>query len=243
MIADLQLDKNISTHIENFVGEARKYLSSDLDSVILFGSAAEGRLRRHSDVNLIIVLNDFEVQKINQFREPYRIAHAAIKLNVMLLLKSEISLAADAFALKFADILGRHKVLFGEDPFKILRISRESQIARLKQTLLNLTLRIRERYVLISLREEQLIHVNNELSGPLRTIAATYLSLTGQPENSPKAALAKLIQDLNDAKYNKIPEIISRSREKDFLEPHEGSENLIANLDLLKNLYQLAERL
>ena len=52
-----------------------------------------------------------------------------------------------------------------------------ASIIRLKQTLLNLTLRLREAYVSRSLREEQLIATVADTAGPLRACAATLLEL------------------------------------------------------------------
>jgi hypothetical protein len=45
----------------------------------------------------------------------------------MFILESEIVVAKDAFAVKFADIVARHQVLYGNDPFAGLTISREAR--------------------------------------------------------------------------------------------------------------------
>ena len=85
-------------------------------------------------------------------REPMRLAQATVRMNVMFLLESEVPTAMDAFALKFTNIVSRRRVLYGTDPFVAVKPSRDAHIRRLKQVLLNLQLRLRERYVLPSLR-------------------------------------------------------------------------------------------
>ena len=105
---------------------------------------------------MLLVLKTFKQSSADRLREPMRLAHAAVQLNAMFLLEAEVHAAMDAFAVKFADISARHRVLFGTDPFAGLRPPRDSLVRRLKQVLLNLQLRLRERYVLVSLREEQL---------------------------------------------------------------------------------------
>ena len=46
----------------------------------------------------------------------------------------------------FADIIARHEVLYGPDPFIGLIVSREAALHRLLQVLVNLQLRLRERH-------------------------------------------------------------------------------------------------
>jgi len=98
---------------------------------VLFGSAAEGRLRPTSDVNVVVVLRRVDPKRLEAIGEAYRFAHAAIRLSAMFIRESEIAVAKDAFAVKFADIAARHEVLYGTDPFDGLTISREAARHRL----------------------------------------------------------------------------------------------------------------
>lgn len=193
------LPANISRALTSFVKAASQAFGDDLRAVVLYGSAAEGKLRVTSDVNVLVVLSAFEQGKADQLREPLRLAHAAVRLTAMFLLESEVSPAAEAFAVKFADIARRRRVLYGSDPFAGLTISRRAEIIRLKQTLLNLTLRLREAYVSRSLREEQLIVVIADAAGPLRSCAAALLELEGSSADSPKAALERVAASLSQA--------------------------------------------
>src|SRR4051812_12577206 len=53
------LPAHVASVLSDFAARARDVLADDLVSVVLFGSAAEGRLRPTSDVNLILVLRGF----------------------------------------------------------------------------------------------------------------------------------------------------------------------------------------
>ncbi len=170
---------NVDRALTEFVGEARRAFDTDLRAVVLYGSGAEGKLRVTSDVNVLLVLSAFEQNKADQLREPLRLAQAAIRLRTMFLLEPELQPAIAAFAVKFADIIRRRRVLYGDDPFAGLSISRGDAIVRLKQTLLNLTLRLREAYIARSLREEQLVAMIADMAGPLRSCAAALLELEG----------------------------------------------------------------
>ena len=186
------LPADVTHGLDDFVAAARDAFGDSLQSVVLYGSAAEGALRATSDVNVILVLDVFERARADRLREALRLAHASIRLRVMFLLAEEVAAAAEAFAQKFDDVRRRHRVLWGRDPFAALTPSRAALVARINQVLLNLTLRLRAAYVERSLREEQLVVVVADAASPLRTAAASLLELEGRPAVSPKAALREV---------------------------------------------------
>ncbi len=162
-----------------FLASTREALSSDLVSAVLFGSAAEGRLGPTSDVNLLLVLRSFAPDRVARIRDALLNAEAAIKLRVMFLLESEVASAAELFGQKFADILRRHRTVFGKDVLATLRVPRNAEIFRLKQILLNLVLRLREAYAARAHRPEQAARILADALGPLRAACATLLELEG----------------------------------------------------------------
>ena len=92
------------------------------------------------------------------------------------------------FAQKFADILRRHRVIFGEQVFANTQVPRDAEIFRLRQILLNLTLRLREAYVSRGQRPEQAARALADTWGPLRATAATLLELEGRPNSDQRRA-------------------------------------------------------
>ena len=210
------LPEPVSQALGLFVDAARAAFGENLRSLILFGSAAEGKLRATSDVNVLIVLRALERKQLDDIRQPLRTAQAAIDLQAMFVLESELAAAADAFANKFEDIRRRHVVLAGDDVVNTLTISREALLRRVRQVLLNLTLRLRDSYAEQSLREEQAAAVIADTAGPLRAAAASILELEGRPASDPKSALAALVAGSEFA--NVLPNI-SEARERKLLEP------------------------
>jgi predicted nucleotidyltransferase len=192
-IAELEgVPAGVATVLLMFVTAARKTLSTDLVSVVVFGSAAEGRLGPTSDVNLLLVLGAISPEKLGQLRDALLAAEAAIKLRILFLLESEVSDAAEFFAQKFADILRRHRTIYGKDVLATLKVSRGAEIFRLKQILLNLVLRLREAYVLRGHRPEQVTLILAETLGPLRAACATLLEVEGAPNTDSNVALASV---------------------------------------------------
>jgi hypothetical protein len=137
----------VAQGLTSFLDSALAIFGAELSSAILYGSAAEGRLRPASDVNLLLILKSFTATQADALRSPFAAAQAAIRLNAMFLLESEVEAAKTCFAQKFSDIVRRHRVLHGSDPFMGAQVPRAAVIQRVRQVLLNLTLRLREAYL------------------------------------------------------------------------------------------------
>ena len=236
------LSPEVQSHLDTFVSETQKAFGDQLRSVILYGSAAEGRLRATSDVNLLVVLRQFERSRVDQIREPFRTAEAAIQLGAMFLLEDEIRDAVEAFAVKFSDILVRRRVIFGDDPFAKLEIPRAEILRHVKQVLLNLRLRLRERYALVSLREEQLALVVADSAGTLRSSAMSLARIIGLSASSPREALQLVSEKLPGGPWGDVLNQISEAREQRFLAPGAGGALLFRIMELAKALYARAEQ-
>jgi predicted nucleotidyltransferase len=238
------LPRNVTSVLTGFVNSAKEAFGSDLRSVVLYGSGAEGKLRPTSDVNLILVLNAFSQQQADQLREPLRLAQAAINLRAMFLLESELRPATEAFAVKFGDIARRRRVLYGDDPFASVSVSRDDAIFRLKQTLLNLTLRMREAYVVRGLREEQLAALIADVAGPLRSCASTLLDLENRAAASPKEALETVSASLPDGPTRATDlQQISEARQRHALPTGVAAPLLFHLIDLARAMWTRAAAL
>ena len=229
--------------LADLVAAARSALGDTLESVVLFGSAAEGRLRRASDVNVIFVLTRFDAARVDALGDPMRAAQAAIRLAPMVLLRAEITHAAAAFAVKFADIVRRHRVLHGPDPFADLTIPRERLIARLTQVLLNLQLRLRASYLTRNAFDDPLIDVIVHTTSALRSTAATMRELEGLPRLSPRDSLAQIVGGLGDPRFTAVVEQMSEARERGVLAPSVPRQAVLALIDLTGALHERAMRL
>jgi predicted nucleotidyltransferase len=237
----MNVPDDVQRVLDGLIAAARETLGDALRSVVLFGSAAEGRLRATSDVNLLFVLRRFD-RSVDAFREPFRFAQTAVNVNAMFVLEHEIDAAAEAFAQKFADIARRHVVLHGDDVVSHISISPEALLTRLRQVLLNLTLRLRETYVERSLREEQCAIVVAETAGPLRTSAASILELEGRPAMTPKEALETLAPELS-SKFAELLPHLSEARERRALPAGRAAEILFATLELARAMHDRALRI
>lgn len=226
----------VATALTGFVTAAKASLDSDLRSIVLFGSGAENRLRPTSDVNVAVILRRFDAPRIASLSETLIAARAAVRLNVMWLLEDEIPDAAEAFAVKFADILRRRRVLYGRDPFESLSVPREMAIARLRQVMMNLIMRLRASYAMHSAHEERLAALLADVAGPLRASAAEILELEGSAPPAPREALKQIVRTLPDGNWDQLLTAISEVRETRAVEPGTAGPVLLKVIDLACHL-------
>ena len=235
------LPEEIQRHLDLFVAAAQTAFGDDLAAAVLFGSAADGQVRATSDVNLLLLLKRFTPQTADALRGSLRLAHAAIDLQVMFLLERELTQAADAFAVKFADIIARHRVLLGNDPFASLHTSRDAMLRRLRQVLLNQQVRMRERYMLLSLNEEQLAGAIADAAAPLRAAAASLAQLEGKPAQSGKQALEAFVEQLGEPALHTALQAMSKARETARLAPGQALPAFTGLMAITEHLREHAE--
>lgn len=234
------LPAEVALGLEEFCRANIEGFGDALSAIVLFGSAAEGRLRATSDVNVLVVLRRFEQANVDRVREAARTALAAIQLHAMFVLEQELPAATEAFAVKFQDILNRRAVLVGDDPFRGVTITRQRIVERLRQDLLDTSIRLRATYVLVSLREEQLARVIAEAAAPLRAAAAAIAALEGKPAEHPKEALAALAANLPGGPWTDVLGGLSDAREDAKLPPGVGAKLLMRIIDLAVALRERA---
>jgi hypothetical protein len=189
---------------------------------------------------VVVVLRRADPNNLEALGEAYRLAHAAIRLSAMFILESEIGVAKDAFAVKFADIAARHEVLYGVDPFVGLTISRDAALHRLLQVLVNLQLRLRERFALSSLYGEQLAMAAADAVGPLRASAAVLLWLESGARITPRDALAQIADETGNTTALVL---ITEARESGGVPAAGATPTLVGAIELANQLAARTERL
>jgi predicted nucleotidyltransferase len=235
------LPERVARIIQEVVESATEALGDSLRSIVLFGSAAENRLRSTSDVNLLIVMTRFEPAAVDRMRPVLQRGDAAVRLKVMWLVDEELPAAAEAFAVKFADVVRRHRVLVGPDPLERLTIPRHAAIRRVRQVLLNLVLRLRAIYALDRDHEERLTIVIADTVGPLRASAAEILDLEGAPAPTAREALQRLGAEWQPARAEALLTAMHTARETRRLDSGVAATMVVEMIELGRYLHGRAQ--
>jgi predicted nucleotidyltransferase len=234
------LPANVQQILSGFLASARRAFAEDLLSAVLFGSAADGSLRKSSDVNLILVLRRYDPSRAQQVRNDLATAEAAILLRVMFLVQDEIPAACEAFAQKFSDILRRRVVLLGPDPFENVSVPHAAQVRRLRQVLLNLLLRLREVHSGHESGSRSTLNMLADSTGALRSSAVLLLVLEGRDAPKPKQALLDVAEQVAPGKFSPALMKLSQLRETATLPEADAQEVMIAMMELAAAMHQRA---
>jgi hypothetical protein len=107
---------NPEKQISGFVSRLRDAAGNNLQSVVLYGSAASGDFHpEFSDLNLLCILGDASFPALNALA-PAVDWWTKQKLPPPLMFTlDEMKHSADVFAIEFMDMQASHRVLFGED--------------------------------------------------------------------------------------------------------------------------------
>lgn len=114
--------------ISEFVTRVRAAAGENLESVILYGSAASGEFReKFSDVNLLCVLHDTEFAALAKLGTTVEWWRKQKNPAPLVMSKEELERSADVFIIELLDMQRHHRVLFGDDVIQGLAISTAQQ--------------------------------------------------------------------------------------------------------------------
>ncbi len=143
--------------ISDFVTRLRQAAGDNLQSVVLYGSAASGEFHPDfSNVNLLVILRE------TSFTTLAAIAPAVEKWGrqkhhpPLVLTRQELERSADVFSIELLDMQQRHRVLFGDDPLEKLSIPMHLHRTQLEYELREKVILLRERFLLASRSERSL---------------------------------------------------------------------------------------
>lgn len=111
-------------HIESIIKEIKEIFRDNLVSVILYGSYIKGGyVYKKSDINLMIIRKKRDTGELTRLNKFYRKYFFKFKLSLPLVLTAdEIKTSTDVYPMEYMDIKNHHKLLYGRDIFKDLKI-------------------------------------------------------------------------------------------------------------------------
>jgi predicted nucleotidyltransferase len=131
--------------LEQLVEQLRAAYGPDLRSVVLYGSAAAGEhIAKRSDYNVLVLVDSLSTQKLRAAAAVAQAWAEAGNPAPMTLTTREWRSSADVFAMEYADILERHKILYGESPFDGIRVDLADLRLQLEHEAMGKLLRLRQ---------------------------------------------------------------------------------------------------
>jgi hypothetical protein len=187
---------DVNQQVTRWCDEFAKALAGSLQAVVLFGGLAKDEfVAEQSDVNVLILLRTVEVAILDRVAPFVRQGQLEFGLSAMLMTEADLRDSADIFPIKFLDMQRCHKILWGEDPFSKVTVTRDNLRLRGEQELRNLSLRLRQSYLQRADRPELLqAALNHAVSSLLVNIGVLLELKTGKPVETKHDALAHAAQ-------------------------------------------------
>jgi predicted nucleotidyltransferase len=132
--------------ITDFVTRLRQATGDNLQSIVLYGSAASGEFHKgYSNVNLLVVVREVSLATLTAIASPVKKwkHHPPLVLT-----QQELERSSDVFSIELLDMQQRHRVLFGSDPLANLQIPMHLHRAQLEYELREKSILLRERVLL-----------------------------------------------------------------------------------------------
>ena len=109
--------------LDELVKQLQLAYGDGLRSVLLFGSAVAGEHTKKSDYNVLVVVDALPLERLRAVAAVSRAWADDGNPPPMTFTTKEWRSSADIFPMEYADILERHRVLFGEDPTTGISVS------------------------------------------------------------------------------------------------------------------------
>jgi predicted nucleotidyltransferase len=131
------LPKETHAALDELASALERAAGPNLAALVVHGSAVRGDFEpERSDVDVVVVLHDSSLGKLEEVAEPLLLARNAGRVEAMILRLDEIARSADVFPVFYADIAERHVVVTGSArPFQDLVIEKRHLRLRLEQEL------------------------------------------------------------------------------------------------------------
>jgi predicted nucleotidyltransferase len=143
--------------IAEFVDKLRNTAADNLESVILYGSAATGEyIDDQSDINMLCVLRDTSFAKLRRLSSALEWWDRKKQRAPLITTRHEMESSADVFSIEYFDMQKRHRVLFGDDPLANITIPMRLHRAQVEYELREKLILLRQRLLLVDGKKDRL---------------------------------------------------------------------------------------
>jgi predicted nucleotidyltransferase len=130
--------------LEILVEQLKAAFGSALRAVVLYGSAAAGEhIANRSDYNVLVIVDSLDLDLLRKEAAVARAWAEAGNPAPLTLTTREWQSSVDIFPMEYADVLERHRVLYGTPPFEGITVDRGDLRLQLEQQAMGKLLRLR----------------------------------------------------------------------------------------------------
>ncbi len=172
------------TKLAELVKRLKEFAAANLESVILFGSAARGDFREgHSDLNVACILHSLNVEELGRLAHVVRWWCVEQKEPAPLFFtRDELKHAADVFAIEILDMKHGRRVLYGADVVAEIEVPMNLHRVQIEHDLRTTLLKLRQHYLRAPGNSKELAPVlRKSFSGVLTLLRHVVIAFGEEP--------------------------------------------------------------
>jgi predicted nucleotidyltransferase len=170
--------------LAELVKRLKEFAASNLECVILFGSAARDDFREgHSDLNIVCILRSLSVEELGRLASVVKWWCVEQKEPAPLFFThEELQQAADVFSIEILDMKHGRRILYGEDLVAKIEVPMNLHRLQIERDLRTTLLKLRQHYLRAPGNGHELAPVlRKSFSGVLTLLRHTVIAFGEQP--------------------------------------------------------------
>ena len=180
--------------LDDLVTQLRAAYGTRLDSVVLYGSAATGEhIPKRSDYNVLLLLKELDAGALASASAVARAWSDAGNPPPMTMTVDEWRGSADVFPMEYADIMDRHRVLYGTPPFDGVAVNTRDLRLQLEQQVMGKLLQLRQGALLAGTDGKRQAELIAASLSTMMVLFRAVLRLRGEKPEGDNATLAERV--------------------------------------------------
>lgn len=179
--------------LDDLVTQLRAAYGGQLAAVVLYGSAAAGEQTRNSDYNILLLLHQLDASTLGAASAVARAWRDAGNPPPMTMTLQEWRGSSDIFPMEYADIIERHRVLYGAAPIDAVTVSMENLRLQLEQQVMGKLLQLRQGALLAGAEPKRQTELVEASLSTMMVLFRAVLRLHGERPGDDNGVLAERV--------------------------------------------------
>jgi predicted nucleotidyltransferase len=177
--------------LDELVAQLKKAFGDGLQAVVLYGSAAAGEhIPRRSDFNVLVIVRELGLPELEREAAIARAWSEAGNPPPLTLTEGEWRSSCDVFPMEYADVLERHRVLYGTPPFDGIAVQARDLRLQLEHESMGKLLQLRQGILAAGGDRKRLVEL---LAASLSTFMVIFRAVLRYHGESPPMDYERLI--------------------------------------------------
>jgi predicted nucleotidyltransferase len=186
---------DVQEALKNLVERLHEAAKDNLESIILYGSAARGDFRdAHSDLNVLCILRSLRAVELARVSPVVKWwTTTQLQPAPLFFSAEELRQSADVFAIELLDMQQSHRVLYGSDSIASTTVPMNLHRVQVEHELSTLLLKLRHHFLREAGNQQELGAVlAKSFSSALTLLRHTLIAFQEQPPSAPGEVFARI---------------------------------------------------